>query len=506
MMSARLGKFADLVGIGLIIAISGVAYARTLAPGLTWANNGTDGGDLITAAATGGVAHPTGYPTYLALARLFQLVPMGDLALRTNLLSMCAALLAVACVYVLVRAALAEQHWHALAAAAIAALCLAFSPVFWSQAVVAEVYSLNALFVALLVLFTLWNTRRAFLFIGWASRLQALVVGLAMGNHVTVALPAALWLATSGIYAPPRMRLRLLAHRLVWIVGGMLIYLYIPLCASAHPPVNWGNPVTWEGIWWLMSGQPYRALAFGLPRTFFFGRVAAWAALLVEQFGWIGMVLGFFGLLYGGATTRALGWITAGMALGYSVFAVMYNTADSFAYLVPVYLIFATWIGFGTATLLRIVERWRFRYAPATAALLALLLLWHIPATAYRVDASKDQRALEYATRVLASTPPDAIVFTSSDRDTFALWYYHYALHERRDIFVIVEPLLEFAWYREHMRAVYPTLHISDHRGEGWARTMARDNPSPGTLCRTLLDHDSVIECCTRQESCITIL
>src|SRR5258708_26109081 len=59
----------------------------TLAPGLSWANNGADGGDLITAAATGGVAHPSGYPTFLLLARLFQFLPWGTIAYRTNLMS-----------------------------------------------------------------------------------------------------------------------------------------------------------------------------------------------------------------------------------------------------------------------------------------------------------------------------------------------------------------------------------------------------------------------------------
>ena len=64
-----------------------VIYIRTLAPGLTWANGGSDGGDLIAAAATRGIPHPTGYPLYLLLARLFQLLPVGSLAYRTNLMS-----------------------------------------------------------------------------------------------------------------------------------------------------------------------------------------------------------------------------------------------------------------------------------------------------------------------------------------------------------------------------------------------------------------------------------
>src|ERR1044071_8657683 len=71
----------------LLISSLFAVYLRTMAPGLTWANAGSDGGDLIAAAATGGVAHPGGYPLYLLLARLFQFIPVGAVAFRTNLLS-----------------------------------------------------------------------------------------------------------------------------------------------------------------------------------------------------------------------------------------------------------------------------------------------------------------------------------------------------------------------------------------------------------------------------------
>jgi uncharacterized membrane protein len=74
-------------------------YLRTLAPGLTWANDGADGGDFITATATNGIAHPTGYPVYPLLAKLFQALPVGPLAFRTNLLSALAAVLAAVLVY-----------------------------------------------------------------------------------------------------------------------------------------------------------------------------------------------------------------------------------------------------------------------------------------------------------------------------------------------------------------------------------------------------------------------
>jgi len=48
------------------------------------------------------MAHPTGYPVYLILARGFQLIPIGALAYRTNLMSVLATVLAAVLVYALV--------------------------------------------------------------------------------------------------------------------------------------------------------------------------------------------------------------------------------------------------------------------------------------------------------------------------------------------------------------------------------------------------------------------
>src|SRR5688500_577949 len=82
--SRGLSALAPVLRVG---AALGCVYAYTLAPGITWANDGADSGDLVAATATLGVAHPTGYPAYLLLARLFQLIPIGDLALRSTIFS-----------------------------------------------------------------------------------------------------------------------------------------------------------------------------------------------------------------------------------------------------------------------------------------------------------------------------------------------------------------------------------------------------------------------------------
>ena len=82
----RIERFLPVVLCLSLLAV----YGLTLAPGLTWANSGADGGDLIAAAATGGVPHPTGYPVYLLLA-VFQFLPIGSPATRPTFSALAAA-------------------------------------------------------------------------------------------------------------------------------------------------------------------------------------------------------------------------------------------------------------------------------------------------------------------------------------------------------------------------------------------------------------------------------
>lgn len=141
------------------LALFGLAfgiYVSTLPTSITWLNSGTDSGELATAVDTLGVAHPPGYPTYILLGRLFAFLPFGEVAYRTNLMSAFFGAAAVVLLYFVVlefihlTKAKGEEarSWTALVSAALAASALAFSPLFWSQATITEVYALNAFFVA----------------------------------------------------------------------------------------------------------------------------------------------------------------------------------------------------------------------------------------------------------------------------------------------------------------------------------------------------------------------
>src|SRR3954453_22237379 len=64
----------------LIFAAAVMLYLRTLAPSVMPG----DYAEFQMAAAVLGVPHPTGYPLYIMLGKLFPLLPFGDIAFRVH--------------------------------------------------------------------------------------------------------------------------------------------------------------------------------------------------------------------------------------------------------------------------------------------------------------------------------------------------------------------------------------------------------------------------------------
>jgi tetratricopeptide (TPR) repeat protein len=199
----------DKLAFGVAAAASFAGYFYTLAPSVTL----EDSGEFLTAAYNLGVPHPPGYPIWTILAWLWQLIiPFGNIAWRVNLMSAFFGGLAVG-----LTALLISKGGHVMAdkvgllhrleskklvdlivlvSSVSAALLLAFTPVMWSQAVIAEVYTLNAFFLlTILLLLYRWsfNPERR-----WLLYLAAFVWGVGLTNHqtlvlLTIAFPAYVW-------------------------------------------------------------------------------------------------------------------------------------------------------------------------------------------------------------------------------------------------------------------------------------------------------------------------
>lgn len=153
-----------LLAAGLFVASLAI-YTQTLAPSV--ATLFDDSLEFLLVCHQLRIAHPTGYPLYTLLGKLFTLGPWANVAWAVNFLSAVAGALTVALVYLVARQ-LTRRRFPPL----LGALALATSPVFWSQSVIAEVYTLNSAFVAALLWLALRWARRPLLPVVPFSRLQ----------------------------------------------------------------------------------------------------------------------------------------------------------------------------------------------------------------------------------------------------------------------------------------------------------------------------------------------
>jgi hypothetical protein len=452
-------------------------YALTAPPGLTWAHDSADGGDLITAALTLGTPHPSGYPTWTLLAALFSRLPMGEPAWRATLLSMvsaatASALTAAATPWLTRLAEVATPHSTAermglrssppavlllsTTPALVAGLALAFSPLLWGQAIVAEVYALHAALAAA----ALWALvrRQAGGSDRWALA-AGCFLGLGLGNHLTTLwlLPAAvLLLWTAGASAAGRRRA--FAAGGAGLAAALLVYLYLPWAASGTAPVNWAAPGSVDRLWWLASGELYRGYVFALPWPAAPGRLAAWSGQLWRGLMPWGLAASLLGLVILFQRQRALAIALSSSLLLGLIWAVGYNTSDSLLTLLPGWVILALAAGVGVAALLAGLASWRPRVALAAA--LACLVLVAAPAAIrwQQQTLRHDRAAEEFYSQVLQHVAEDAVVLTVGDRATFALWYGRYGLALRPDIAPLSRDLWALPSYRTLVASQHPDL------------------------------------------------
>lgn len=390
-----------------------------------------DSGDLLTAIAVMGIPHPSGYPLYVLLGKLWS-IAFGFLPLPWSLSLFSAVCAAAACAVVYT---VSRESGVGRAASAGAAWLLAFSPSFWAEANIQRVYALNALFVALAFLFALrWHRGRkdrdlvlaAFACgLGASNHLEMGVVGLAIGLFAVATQPAIL------------RRLRLLAACVAAGLAGLLPYLYLPLRARAHPLLDWGHPVGW------------RSFAEVVLRKNFWGRawlegpadlapiLTDYGRSLLTESAWTGA--GLAALAVVAALTRKRRWPVVlpllVMGANFAVMALHGSRSDIFLwhrYYIPSYLAFALLAAWGWQTLCE-------RFHPRLALLAFLPPLALLVSSWGANDRSGYRIAEDYSRTLLATLPPGSQIIASDDNILFVLMYLSLGEGLRPDVNVILE-------------------------------------------------------------------
>ena len=421
-----------LVGFGLFLFYAACA-PRTVAL--------EDDGLFILASYFNGIAHPPGYPVFTLLGHLFSQLPLGSEAWRVHLVSALFGGLGCAVLWCVVRDLVPSRT-----IATGASLALGFSGAYWSQSIIAEVYTLNVFITLLLVWMVLRLAGRPDRHVGWCgATLLGLVYGIGLSNHwplLVLFSPAYLLLAWP-VLMP---LLRRLPALLIGLAAGLLPYLWLYLRSHMDPEISFFGPI--EGLSEFLQfvsrstygGADHEAGA-GLGDKLGYLRYQGQA--LVDQFTPLGAILAALGLVAPGRHRRIVLALLAG-ALCVSVLLIALLDRDFTrlgifvyrVYPIPAYVVAAICLALGLERL----WGWSSRLptpavvnavrSGAVLAVAALPLMVHFPVN-YRADYSWAER---YARAVLDEVPPGGILLLMGDIDALPIGYVRLVRGYRDDV------------------------------------------------------------------------
>lgn len=241
----------------------------TLAP-LTWLANGSpflkDAGELTSSLWNGGIAHPTGFALQHVLAGIWRTIPLGAASLRMSWLSALSAafvvLFAGLAVNVLVRGKEGVRGATSIIGI-LAGTGLLLGDVAWFHTVNVEVYLPSLAVAALLVYLALRAVEeedRRF----W--HLFCLAGGLGLGLHVTVVGVACIGAAgliagrlNKGSCTLGNNLRELFFPGVLFVLGGSLVVLYLPLRGITEPIRVWADVSTFQGLIGHLTGRSIRS-------------------------------------------------------------------------------------------------------------------------------------------------------------------------------------------------------------------------------------------------------
>ncbi|MBI4753144.1 DUF2723 domain-containing protein, partial [Candidatus Desantisbacteria bacterium] len=491
---SKLDPWMNIVGI-LVFLAAFMVYLRTLTPSIEL----HDSGELVSAAFVLGICHPPGYPFYCLIGKfLTNIIPMANIAFRMNIFSALSASAAVMMVYFItmkislpfwnmpVQAAKKDAtltpspsvplRWvwnpplHAFVPSCIpgivAAGMLTVATTFWQQAVIAEKYTLNALFAALLI----------FVLIKWWERIAqnlphqpylylfSCLLGLAFTHHLQTIFPAAAGVCFILIIGWHRrqtfLKPQVLLRAGIFFGLPLLLYIYLPIRASFHPVINWGAPDTWErfinhitvkeyGYYFSSSvGELFNKLFIKHPSFF----VMQFTPYLVG-FGFIGAIWLFrkcwkFLLLSG---------LIVVIDFAHSVRYGIHNIED---YYIPAYMVFSIWIGLSIIPVSQLIIK-RFPKAAMISLAFLVMPLITFSHNLYYANNGKSFYAYDYARNILMPLQNKAILFVKGDTFSFPLWYLYNVEGMRDDVYMVDHHSLYLDWYASQLKERYPELNFS---------------------------------------------
>ena len=411
-----------------------------------------DDGLFIMSSYFLGIAHPPGYPLHTLIGHLFTQVPIGSVASRVHAMS--GFFGALGCILV---ALISLQLLHSRTAAYAAALMLAWSPVYWSQSIIAEVYTLNSFFFLLILLLLLEAVEyhrncadesavfRKSLSIRIAA--IAFIYGLSLTNHWPLML-----LGTTCFLIIAWPLRREIASRFasvtVCLLAGLTPYLWMYLYTPPPPAYTFMGPINnLTDLWFYISRQIYSnvdsSITAGVADKILFAKFFASEAIrqlfpVGSLFAVIGFITQWKTIGKGASLALLAGFIASSLLLIILLNFDFDELHRSFfrVYLLPAFSIIAIWSAVGIASTLKTAPR-LLKHPNNKTITYAILLL--ASGSVLIINFNKNFRhndnwSAQYANALFSSVEKNTYFFTDSDSTTGVIGYFHHVEKRRPDL------------------------------------------------------------------------
>jgi 4-amino-4-deoxy-L-arabinose transferase-like glycosyltransferase len=359
----------DLLFALAVMLLGLVVYTHVLAPDVLY----SDSGEFQTLAYTWGTTHTTGYPVYLLLARIVGFLPVETLAWRINFASALFAALTLGGMYLVAR------YFTVRGGALLASLVLLISYTFWSQSVIAEVYTLaTALIVLVLLLLLRW--RELPVQRGWMVTAVGFVLGAGLGVHMFLLLIApsvglfVLWGVFFGTSQERGDWSPLLQLILGGIAGITVFFLLFAYMDTRPTPTNLlttsivSSRDVWdletsdldtvqERFWINVSGDQWQDRMLPDDVDYQETLLAFFGDDLLREFAIPTLILALIGSLAALLQSRRLFALLFIALLTAFAAGFLYFPGDKYIFYLPLYLLLAIFSGIGAGALLRLVNR-----------------------------------------------------------------------------------------------------------------------------------------------------
>ncbi|MFQ5589189.1 MAG: protein O-mannosyl-transferase family [Nitrospiria bacterium] len=297
----------------LIFFTSFSVYLFTALPSIYW----RDAPEFQAIGFLVDIAHPAGSPLYALVAKLFTFIPLGSIAFKVTLVSSFFGALIPVITYFTIFSILTrlsahtdekERHsqWIPIIAL-MTTLVFLFSNALWENATVPEVYTFQHFFTALFILIflktehLLSQSKDKDIQVFRYFALLLFLLGLSLGAHAILVLYVPflfLWVYFGWLRQSTFNTFKTCTILSFFFLIGFSVYLYLPIRSAQDPYYDWGNPETIENLLIHTSDRKDAAYHFMVPQNVMPLQLSMYSRFYIEDFSWIGIILGFTGFFY----------------------------------------------------------------------------------------------------------------------------------------------------------------------------------------------------------------